>query len=384
MPRVGILTWYSYRNYGTVLQAYALQRALSTLGCQPYDVSYDPLLGVERHEAPQRTLLERVSDKVKWKLGYRPVMTEGREATFDDFIRAHLSLTEPVATDDDFAELNSQFDCFVCGSDQVWSPRCFDPRYYLDFVEGNHRKIAYAPSFGCDTLDGFVYANEIEKLLRGFGALSVRETTGVRIIRDCTGEDPAVVLDPTLLLSGDAWRTLCAMGQHEKKGYCLFYFLGTFQRNRGVARKIAKARGLRVVDIPVFQRDLRRDESPSYPVGPSDFLSLLEGADCVCTDSFHGMAFASIFSKELYAFERFDPGSANSQNTRIYSFLNMAGMKDALLRRCDLAGWRGRLALTIDYESVRKRIAAKREESFGYLRHSLEDATGTKLCPEEG
>lgn len=372
---VAIMTWHTHHNYGTALQAVALNHVINNLGYIAQDIDYDPLLGTDTHTP--MTLSSRLLRKSRWLRGVRPIDFPERESRFDLFLRQWLPLTGPIRHKDDLVGLNGQFDAFVCGSDQIWSPRCFDPSYYLDFVDEPRKKVAYAPSFGCDSLDAFSCRNSIYKLLSSFGALSVRESGGKRIVRSATGRDAVQVLDPTLLLTAKEW---CGFSSQfsSKEGYCLFYFLGEYQGNRRTAREVALSRGLEIVEIPVFEK-YRNDEGVVLDaVGPAEFLSLFMNANLVCTDSFHGMVFATIFLKDLVAFERFDPNSRDSQNTRVYSFLEMAGAEGALLSRHDLGEWQNHVGRPLDFSCINPRIEAKRSESIGYLRSALARATADR------
>lgn len=138
---------------------------------------------------------------------------------------------------------------------------------------------------------------------------------------------------------------------------------------------IAKSKGLRVVAIPVFNRDLRRPYSVQYPVGPGEFLSLISNAELVCTDSFHGMVFSTIFRRDYIAFERFNPKSKDSQNTRVYSFLEMTGAQDRLLSRNNLKGIHDFISRTTEFSRIVPRVDQKRIESIDYLRRALAEAT---------
>ena len=366
------MTWHAHHNYGTALQAVALNHVINGLGYIAQDIDYDPSLGVATH-APM-TLSARILRKTRWLRGVRPIDFPERESRFDLFLHQWLPLTESINCKGDLIDLNNRFNAFVCGSDQIWSPRCFDPSYYLDFVKESRKKIAYAPSFGCDSLDSFSCRENIGKLLSGFGALSVRESAGKGIVRRAADRDAVQVLDPTLLLSAKDWVGFSSRPS-QKEGYCLLYFLGENQGNRRVAREIALSRGFEVVEIPVFER-YRNDEGVvSDAVGPAEFLSLISNADLVCTDSFHGIVFASIFQKDFVAFERFDPRSGDSQNTRVYSFLEMTGTERALLPRTALGKWRDRLDADLDYARINLRIETKKEESIDYLRSALTAAT---------
>ena len=130
--------------------------------------------------------------------------------------------------------------------------------------------------------------------------------------------------------------------------------------------------------VPVFKRDQKLDYCARFPIGPAEFLSLVSHANLVCTDSFHGMVFSTIFQKDFIAFERFDPNSSDSQNTRIYSFLEMAGAEDALLPRHELGEWEKHVGGSLDYSYINRRIEAKRSESIGYLRSALARATADR------
>lgn len=368
--RVGIMTWYSYENYGSVLQAVALNRVIRQMGYEAIDISYDPMLGRNTHEVPHRSILRRCINRVKQIAGYYPIVTDERSRLFRDFVRSNIELSEDVDSKDGLVNFASYYDAYVCGSDQIWSPRCFDSSYYLDFVDDTSRMVAYAPSFGCDDVEPFAASEEISRLLKRFKHIGVREASAVDIVNKITGVMPPIVLDPTLLLDSDTWASY-ASPVNQKEPYCLVYFLGSDSCNWKAARAIAKSNGLRIIAIPVFERDRSRSVSADYPIGPAEFLWLVLHATLVCTDSFHGMVFATIFERPFVAFERFDPNSSESQNTRVYSFLDLAGTEDRLLRRRELKSWQAYLGLSSDFAETSKRIAMKKAESLEYLDGAL-------------
>lgn len=375
MPkRIGIMTWYSYENYGTVLQATALNKAIESLGYAATDIAYDPKLGVESHELRNLSLRIRALNKLKYMAGIYHFQNREKTRLFKQFVGNNIRLSPPVEHRHELRELNRLYDAFVCGSDQIWSPRCFDSAYYLDFVEDENRMVAYAPSFGCDSIEGYSAADDIASLIRRFHHISVRESSGADIVQRCIGRSPSVALDPTLLLTSEDWRTLsCPVEEDEP--FCLVYFLGDNSGNWEAARSIAAIRGLNVVAIPVFERDLRRSECARYSVGPAEFLWLISHAAIVCTDSFHGMVFSTIFEREFVAFERFNPKSSDSQNTRVYSFLTMSGARGALLTRDNVRNWREHTENVLDFTSIAVHVGKKRVESIDFLRNALESAS---------
>lgn len=368
------MTWYSYRNFGTALQAAAMSRAVSQLGYRPFFVSYDPVPVQSSQPKLKRRIIRRALGKAKWHLSPHPLVATERDDAFDRFINANLTLTETLPPER-LPELSDHFDAFVCGSDQIWSPRCFDARYYLDFVGDSQKKVAYAPSFGCEHIEDGGKAKLIASLLREFGNIAVREESGANIVEKLTGERPQVVLDPTLLLDADAWSELAGQYPVGKEPYCLFYFLGSHRENARAARHIAESFDLRVLEVPVFQNRQGRPGVLRPDVGPAEFISLVRDASLVCTDSFHGMVFSVLFERPFIAFERFDPNDPASQNTRVYNFLNMTGLEGILASRSRLANRWELASPQIDYEAVGQRIAARREESLRYLRDALDGAT---------
>ena len=370
MKTIGIMTWYAYRNYGTVLQAVALNDAISSMGYKALDIAYDPEI---KNGHRKRKLSTRVLNRVR---GSIPLTAEGRERAFDCYIHENLPVTSLVKTDDDFLKLNDQFDGFVCGSDQIWSPRCFDSRYYLDFVTTPEKKVAYGPSFGCDAIEDMKVRESIARLLSDFPHLSVREESGARVVESITGSRPTVVMDPTLLLDSLRWASMIKPCVMPRRPYCLFYFLGSAKCNESAARKIAAARRMEVCIIPTLQKHRYSKGCIGTDIGPSEFLALIQGADLIMTDSFHGMVFSALFNKEFIAFERFDPHSADSQNTRIYNVLKLLGCNEVLLSREQIGAGRLPVRLSMDYAQINKRIAQERGKSMKYLREALLMAAG--------
>ena len=370
-PLISQMTWYQSQNYGTVLQAYALQRTLNDIVADARLVNYDPAPWQQRNQSGLRKSKPFKAARMfqQRAMGVAPFTSAEKSAAFKGFTSTFIKETEPVASPDDFEALNSFFDAFVCGSDQVWSPRCFDPRYYLDFVADDKPRIAYAPSFGCDSLPDTIAAT-IAPLVSGFNALSARETAGARMVRDLSGRECKVVCDPVVLLGADEWRSI---SRHDtplvSERYCLCYFLGRSEGNWKLARSIAKKKGLKLVIIPVFNGDIKRGGMVPSGVGPLEFLWLIDNASHVCTDSFHGLVFSTLLERDFSVFERFKPGSTASQNVRIESFLSLTDLEDRLIRwdakdaSCSVA--------QVNFASAETRISSLRQSSLEYLRGAL-------------
>lgn len=369
--RVAQMTWYRSSNYGSVLQAYALQRTLESLDADPKLINYDPAPYQHRnHSRLRRSKIFRSARVAQQRfMGVAPFVSKAKNAAFAAFLAQYMKETASIATAQDFKRLNDCFDAFICGSDQVWSPRCFDPRFFLDFVETGKRKIAYAPSFGCDELPSGA-RGAMAPLVASFDALSARESKGAQMIEALCGKRCRVVADPVLLLTREEWGAIADEGAAVERPYCLCYFLGRSKENWGSAVRIAQLKDLDLVVVPVFNGDMRRNALAPGNIGPRQFLGLLSRASYVCTDSFHGLVFATIFEREFTVFERFRAGSAASQNVRIENYLKVTGLEDRIGRRDSVH--REMELSTIEYADVRGRIAALRTSSLDYLRFALD------------
>ena len=125
---------------------------------------------------------------------------------------------------DSVNKVNSYYDCFITGSDQVWNMDIThsDWFYFLSFVSDARKKISYAPSFGNVKFPPEKIPWAMNYLKR-FDALSVREKSGQDFIRANCDLSAEVVVDPTLLLDKDEWGKITSFVPKEKH-YILVYF----------------------------------------------------------------------------------------------------------------------------------------------------------------
>lgn len=369
--KLAVMTWHHYHNYGTALQAAAMQAVLRDMGHEPQLIQYRPC-GYFR-TLPDYSIPEfgrRIRIKLMRTSKPEPcgLKSELRDRAFDSFLERNIKFTEPCRTLSDLELLNDKFDAFICGSDQVWSPLAYDPHYYLNFVHDNAKKIAYAPSMGAKEIRDRYIKADISHLLDGFGALSAREDSGARLICGLTGRHVEVVADPTFLLDAERWEKICCADEDRTARYLLVYMLGNSDEQWAAIEKTASSRGLALRIIPVFEQDTKRSGCVTEPVGPEEFVKLFRNAEYVCTDSFHGMAFSLIFHRNFTAFARFGKNDPKSQNSRMEHLLRLTGMEGRLFS--------GRNAVEIasaetDFERAEAALNILRGTSLEYIRSSL-------------
>ena len=207
--KAGLVTFYHLHHYGAILQAAATQRALASLGWDCETIDYFVNQDIRILKPP--TTPGRAANDAYNTLHY-PALKR-RWQRFEAFSKAHLRLTahryESLA---ELREARLPYDLLVCGSDQIWNPVIFpdgrfDPVFFGSFSP--LRKIAYAPSFGVPHIPEGM-EEELKGYLDRFSHIAVRERQGRNIVRDVTGRDVPVVLDPTLLLTAEDWAALAA------------------------------------------------------------------------------------------------------------------------------------------------------------------------------
>jgi len=359
--KTALMTWFHFNNYGTVLQAIALTKVLEKFGCDVDIINYIP--------KGDMVYLEKlgITKKLKARLQNIFIVNKFSGDRFDRFRREYLHLTEPTKTKTDLENLSQVYDCFVCGSDQMWSPLGFNSRFFLDFVHDRNIKIAYAPSLGVSEIRNAHLKDRYKKLTEEISHLSVREESGKHILEEL-GVKSKVTLDPTLLLDKSEWLPYASqMGEGED--YVLLYLLSTNRKHYLAAKKIAKKLGVKLKIIPMLVGDLLHKNSIiSGGVGPDDFLSLIKNAKYVCTDSFHATIFSIIFNKPFCTFERFKKDAGNNQNTRIYNLLGTLSLTDRIYK-----GNIDDVLHSINYNTVISNIAKLREDSLNYLKTSIDE-----------
>jgi hypothetical protein len=167
------------------------------------------------------------------------------------------------------------------------------------------------------------------------------------------------VLDPTLLLKLDDYRAITG-GCQCKEPYILLYARRYNKHMEDYAQRIAKERGLKIVEISLRATNKNLGHEMRYDAGVEEFLSLINNAELVITNSFHGMIFAVQFCKSFIIFSR------EQCNTKIQELLELFGIRDRLF----VTGSEPEPQV-IDYDAVHHRIDIARIASISFLTKEL-------------
>lgn len=364
--KIAILTQPLRTNYGGILQCYALQTTLERMGYEvqvltkpPYSRSYYIIYPL----AVCKRLIKRFILGKKIAIFKAPHQIISQQTNLFIYRYIHQYILR-VWT----AQIASHFDAIVVGSDQVWRPLYYQPieEAFLSFLgNADIKRIAYAASFGVDHCE---YTEEQRKLcsslLKKFNAISVRESSGVQLCQEYFDTKALQVLDPTLLLSTDDYRTLMKKSKTQpSKGSMLIYILDRTKEKENFVERIAQAKGL----TPFWMSSETNDETlpleQRIKMPVEQWLRSFDDAEFVLTDSFHGCVFSIIFRKQFLAI-----GNKKRGLSRFLSLLTLFSLQDRLILSPD--EYESCLS-SIDYDQVQAQLQSLQDLSLSFLKTNL-------------
>lgn len=363
--KVAVITRHAISNYGSVLQAYALQKSICDLGFECEIIDYI------REDENYKNIADTLVKKSSWnknfatRLIYKSIQSPeyiimGKK--FEKMRTGVLNINQTRYTSFEQLKENPPFaDIYCTGSDQVWGQignDDIDPAYFLDFVSNENYKISYAASFGKAKIDK--QSNEVKSYLSQYNHITVREKSACEIINDM-GLPAKQVLDPTLLLDKEQWNKL--IKEDKKSDYVLLYQLHSNPQMDSYAKEFAEKCGLKLIRLtPLFHRVFKCGKAVYLP-DLSDFLSFIKNARYMITDSFHGTAFAINFNTE---FIDILPGETKTRNQ---SVLELTNLSDRILSDYNDFSF---IEKSIDFTNSNDIISKQRSYSLNVLKNMLE------------
>ncbi|MDO5416768.1 MAG: polysaccharide pyruvyl transferase family protein [Lachnospiraceae bacterium] len=372
MKRIAKFTWLHNGNYGSTLQALALQRFLRDNEFDIIDIDYDAslktkLLNWIKCKNSPKLFLGKFEEAKGRKAYSHPERFVERARRFDEFKKKNMKLSKLYRSPQELKVAVSDYDIFICGSDQIWSPALMNPVYYLDSVPNDKVKIAYAPSFGVIRTTE-AKKRKIAGYLRSFKYLSVRETQGQELVKELIKREVPVQVDPTMLISKSQWAEYAGIPLKNEK-YIFCYLLTPNPVYIKAVKKISKERGLPVIIIPTSKGPFETGFEEHVDAGPSEWLNYIQNADLICTDSFHGCIFSSIFEREFLLFKRFKDSDKKSENSRVYTLTKLLGVEDRLIDANNIDSLKE--LNPIDFEYLKNTIGFEAEKSGEWLLNIL-------------
>lgn len=371
MSKVGIITIHRIHNYGSVLQAYALQQVCEDLGYQTEIIDY---LFPNNFQSDNKyqTAGDTQPNEPKWIKMLFGLSLMRQHKGIDTFVANHLHLSQTsYSSPDALMDHPPHYDVYMTGSDQVWSPRHTngDPAFMLHFAPNDKLKVAYAASIGASKIPTELQQGYSD-LLRRYQYVSVREASGRGLLKELIGKEAQVVLDPTLLLNNDEWNKLATVKRLVRKPYILCYFLNysfnAFPYVDDLAADMQRQTGYDIVRVARPPHKLNLCGSVyRIDASPEEFLALVRDAELVLTTSFHGTAFAVNYGRPVFTVVK----EKESGDSRQMNLMKSLGLEDKVLTISD--AFPNATSSHYDYRIEQQRLDMLRKESTRFLTNSL-------------
>ncbi|MGR3268964.1 polysaccharide pyruvyl transferase family protein [Vibrio vulnificus] len=358
--KVGIITIHNVSNYGAVLQAFALKETVCRRH-ECYIIDFD------------NPHVSKSLKHIRLGLTFHAFLGMGKDILrilprsrvipkFKRFIFQKMNLVELNSLE--ISEMN----VFISGSDQIWNPACVSPekkfvsQYFLSFAEHSQKKISYASSCGAYEFNNDE-VKELKRYLSSYKSLAVREKKTSEFLSNTLNRNVSHVLDPTLLLTKKEWLDKISDNSYRTGDYILVYVIKKTQLLKDTIRKIKSRLNMRVI---LVEQGLYFDsiiDEHIRDAGPEDFISLVNNAKFIITDSFHGTTFSVIFNKPFCSV------SPGANVNRISSLLNTIGLENRIIHDHENID---NISLDMDFEEVNKLLFSQIEKSKEYLYSSIE------------
>ena len=358
MVKVGIVTIVDYTNFGNRLQNYATYYVLT----QKFECEAITLATHREKSFCNGNYILWLKEKFAQMLcSIAPELAERKFGSnisrWSNFCKwsKRIPTKNYYGTDNFPKSVNDQFDLFFAGSDQIWNYR-FEfinlYNFFLKFADKNKR-VALSGSFGVDIIPEELKHKYIEGL-KDFEFLSVREEAGQRLVKKLIDRDIPVLIDPVMMLSKKEWLAVSKKPRVDcSKPYVLKYYLG----DESEEEKIdiwAKNNNFEIYEL------LNNQILELYSAGPGEFITLLHNATLICSDSFHCIAFAIIFSKPFVVYDR--KGKDTGMSSRLDTLLNKFGFQNRWYHLLDENEY-----LSCNYEHCAEKIHAEQNRFSDYI-----------------
>lgn len=335
--KIGLITFYK-DNFGSILQCYATKKAVENEGFECVVLNEPDKELINKNEISK--ILSRVkffvsnfisdpSFYIRWKnnCNIPDPLSKISKDLMDEFVDEVIR--PEICTMEQFDYKVKSYKAFIVGSDQIWNAyNDISPLYFLKFAPDS-KKIAFSVSFGTDNISNS-FLRIIKDGVKGFKRISVREESGLEIIKKCSDAEVVRVGDPTLLLSADEWRDFCIDASIEPKPYILVHFLN-YPSILALSFIDAHKNDMLIVCI-AYHYNINKEMGWKFvDCNPAEYVAYIDRAAMIFTDSFHTTLFSIYFGKEFFTFER-QYLHGHPQTSRINDLLKRYRLEDRFIR----------------------------------------------------
>ena len=365
MMDVGLISWHDHENIGSNLQSYALLKTITDLGYSCEYINYSTIIKNKKNMF--KTNIKLNIDKLRFFLPKKIYKDISIRYSVYQFQKRYIKKSKRY-TERNITLTNNKYKMFLSGSDQIWAPNVFDKNLMLSFANEEKYKASYASSIGLNSIPKELIKYYIDNLSK-YSAISVREEQGKIILEEILNREVKVVLDPTLLLSNNEWRKLENVSAVTSNKYIFCYFLSENKKMREIVKELGKKHNLEIIIYSKYLSDKEYCDKHIDFFGPYEWLAYVDLAQCIFTDSYHGVLLSLNLNKQFYCFKRFNDNDKLCQNSRLYQIINKFDLNNQLIEKNKEINFNEK----IDYSRVNKIIDEERKYSIYYLKMILKE-----------
>lgn len=374
---VGIITYHGAYNYGSFLQAYALQQTILeryALDCRVINYrkqQQKEFYAIKKKNNSIKNILKNIVSYPYWK------KLEKRNYLFELMINNELRITKEYGNKEELEDDLSKYTCIISGSDQIWNTGIldFDDIYLLN-LNDSFIKVAYAASMGSFPKLNKNRMDLFRKCLKTYRKVSVREQTAQELLSPLCERKIEICADPTLLINCSIYDLLIKTEYlnerlpKENTDYLFFYSICYNQEM--IDRVIAFSRKIDLPVYMVFTGSIQILKAKSKGVNVimdasvSDFLYLIKHAKYVCSSSFHGTVFSLIYKKQFFVINEYKDGHY-LVDARMKQLLEEVSLEKQMINDSFLSA-----IDKIDYKKVQLSIDKYIKKSFEFLDECME------------
>lgn len=264
-------------------------------------------------------------------------------------------------------ELNDKCDMFMVGSDQLFSTHYINNGIYaecnefasLDWVFDRKKKVAYAASFGEDSIHcPSDMKGRMAYYLNKFDSFAVREQSAIKLCEEEFGMAARWVLDPVFLVDKKKYIDL-VMDIPFARADLFSYILDVDDESKKIIQDILKEKKYSLSCIG--------DSAIKRVAYIEEWLGSVINAKFIITDSFHCACFAVIFNVPFIVIQNKNRGKAR------YGLFHELGLGNRVIASYEeyLSG-KDNLLKNIDWDCINEKIKYLKNDSMTILREQLE------------
>lgn len=373
--RIGIITFHASLNCGSMLQAFALQEVLSKKYHADVEIINYSNFGQRSYYANWDVFPKPSVQKNNLKAIAHYDAINAMRRDYQSFARKYFNLSGPVIKRySGLEKIDKRYDIVIAGGDQVWNVRCrdADKAYFLSFVK-NAKKVAYSPSLGARNINKFALRpQQYAALIKDFDFLSVREDNGKKWIHELTGIEVPIIADPTILLTKEQWTQKLNIEPIDSK-YILYYaFSYANEHNNQILSQVSKKYEMPIYIIDGKQWNIHKLDQYGIRLwkssGPEAFLSLLNSAQIVLVQSFHGIVFSALFHKTFWSLRNAVINNPDDDRARV--ILRQTGLENRAISYDELL--EHNLNEAVSFDQCDLNMERMRQTAFDYIESFLQ------------